>query len=604
MAAYSHSDATQSTVDFVNSQIKELDIPMLHKRVGESIGEDYKKWHYKDPVFIDASTGTGKTTFVYQSLIPYAIHQGWHILLISNRIALSLQQKRAILSLSKQLEPNYYAGINADPDLDQLKDIFYFGSICVCTYQSLYRLINNSECPARTVAWFSRLQYVVFDEIHFLYSDALFNPACGYLLQKLPVVFHNIVRVYMTATSWEIKNDILESERNNSLSASSVSLTAMEQYLYSLPPKQGIKISRTFYYYHREADYAQYHLHFFNDDQACPTLEKKDTITRKKYLRSLVSMMIPAPSSNNKWLIFVDKISSGETLKKMLSDQNISVAYVDAKTKSPARAWTKIAEEECFDQDALIATPVLECGVNINDPAVKNIAILCTDRTSFTQLIGRKRVMDGESVDLWVWDPPAAYFEDHAKKIEHDLRLAYKLEKCRRVNFHGFVDASQEIWKNKEDLQSKILFDIDSEACFAVNPYVYNILQRRYDFLSQFMSADPDLTFRAVVQSWLGIEAEAQISAGQEYSEQLEAVPSDPLRELLGQHTDHEISDVDFKPIRQAIVNEVLRRKVAQIRSDRIATLSPKSLNRFLDDMGYPFHISKNANKWKIEKKV
>ena len=62
-----------STVKYIWEAIKKQDYPMTSPSVVESIGDAYKKWHPKNPVFIDAPTGSGKTTFVYKKLIRHAL---------------------------------------------------------------------------------------------------------------------------------------------------------------------------------------------------------------------------------------------------------------------------------------------------------------------------------------------------------------------------------------------------------------------------------------------------------------------------------------------------------------------------------------------------
>lgn len=85
--------ATKDIDDWISSTLKTVKLKMEHESVSAAIGDQYKKWHYKNPVLIEAPTGSGKTTFVYEVLIREAVKQWNHILLISNRIVLSLQQK-------------------------------------------------------------------------------------------------------------------------------------------------------------------------------------------------------------------------------------------------------------------------------------------------------------------------------------------------------------------------------------------------------------------------------------------------------------------------------------------------------------------------------
>lgn len=67
---------------------------MNGRSVQKAIGDEFQLWSADTPVFIEAPTGTGKTSFVYNSIIPYALSQEKTVLLVSNRIALNEQQQK------------------------------------------------------------------------------------------------------------------------------------------------------------------------------------------------------------------------------------------------------------------------------------------------------------------------------------------------------------------------------------------------------------------------------------------------------------------------------------------------------------------------------
>lgn len=57
---------------------------------------------------------------------------------------------------------------------------------------------------------------------------------------------------------------------------------------------------------------------------------------------------------------------------------------------------------------------------------------------------------------------------------------------------------------------------------------------------------------------------------------------------------------VTWKPIRQAIVDEVSARRIEYIRDDRKDSLAPTTLNRFLQAMDLPFRVKKSKKQWEI----
>ena len=54
-------------------------------------------WRYDTPVLIDAGTGTGKSTFIIECLLPFIMENGGSLLIVDNRRALTLQYKHVIL---------------------------------------------------------------------------------------------------------------------------------------------------------------------------------------------------------------------------------------------------------------------------------------------------------------------------------------------------------------------------------------------------------------------------------------------------------------------------------------------------------------------------
>lgn len=596
------------TVDLIHQSIRVKDILMEHPSVIESIGKQYLNWHPKHPVFIDAPTGSGKTTFVYKELIQTALSQNQNVLLVSNRIALSLQQKESLITLFQEIDPRLVEHIPKDAGSKDAQDFTFVGPVCVTTYQGLFSTINNAPKEVDLPAWLSNLQYAVFDEVHFLYSDALFNSSCGFLLRKIPVVFSHVIRIYMTATSWEVINPILNAEREYRQIRHTLNLSPAENFLSNrfVPNPPSYNPYRYFYYYHRKADYSSYRLHCFDESQYQPNIGPRDYAEeklRKKYLLSLLNLMSPPPSPDNKWLIFVDKKNSGEALYDVLLHNDIPSAYIDSKTKKPLSAWNKLVKENRIDQSVLIATSVLECGVNIIDPAVKNIAILCTDRTSFIQHIGRKRRAPDETIDLWVWIPSKEHFEGLAGKINNDLSLAYDVLQKRaayKKDPAAYATKARELWERKDSISCTALFYIDNDGLFNVNHYVLRILQHRLDFIHQFTHEDGPQRFQNIIEEWLGITGALEEPSTFVSNTNGKAFHS--LLALLEENIEKPLSKDDFKPIRKAILSTAKQINALEkyIPPQRAEHLSAKTLNSIFLRLDLPYIVSKQANMWTI----
>ena len=82
----------------------------------------------------------------------------------------------------------------------------------------------------------------------------------------------------------------------------------------------------------------------------------------------------------------------------------ISSNSLKSKKKSNADrlAFDSVVNFEMFKQRVLISTSVLDNGINIKDPTVKHLVIDSYDKTSFLQMLGRKRNLNDETVNLYI----------------------------------------------------------------------------------------------------------------------------------------------------------------------------------------------------------
>jgi len=129
----SYTGVNNDTIELLSASMQPKPHLMQNQFVDQSLKGEYQTWHYKNPVFIDAPTGTRKTTFVYDYLIPDAIKNNKTILLVSNRIALREQQKKRVISIAKEFS-NSMADFRYELDSEDVANCSFFGPICVITY--------------------------------------------------------------------------------------------------------------------------------------------------------------------------------------------------------------------------------------------------------------------------------------------------------------------------------------------------------------------------------------------------------------------------------------------------------------------------------------
>lgn len=620
------------------------------RNVTEAIGDRFKNWEPETPVLIDAPTGSGKTTFVCKKLIPSlysmslipTLNEYRTLLLVSNRAALVRQQKQkvidavnATLKAREEAFPNSSA-IYMDSLIeanDFIDDVYFFGRVCVCSYQGLFILFNQVPYDNRTKQFFSCLKYVVFDEAHFFYSDATYNSQINRLLYDLPKALSHAIRIYMTATSWSIRNTLLEVEHT-------VLIDRINQ-TPTLNLDNGVakSIARivapdTFYYYKMAGDYSSYNVHFFNkhgdctigDDYSDDEEDNEDgcddyvddydsdddendygddgddddngdddddnggkgddnagkadgSRKQKEGVPALDALLklFPMPTSDDKLLIFVKQKKDGAYLEEKYQEAGVTARFVDrsyrdvyaqyhklkkAIKEEPKRLgyhpkdqrlaeelikmelksgnkitfWDNLILNEKFEESVLISTSVLDCGINLHDPALKTIALYTDEPTSFMQMIGRKRLGQGEQVDLWVYLPTRQNFSTKIQSKELEVSLGKKLALVSRYlhrkytypspgsyglqltfdewnlnpayaqvypdsDFHSIY---RKIWYNATKISDKAIFYIDRFGHIGLNEYALWVTEQQLQYYRRFTDKQNPIIFRNEVYKWLG----------------------------------------------------------------------------------------------------
>lgn len=319
---------------------------------------------YQPPVLISAQTGKGKNYFIMHRLREFAKQRGMSILYVSNRIALDLQQKQELAELThlnRKIFPS---------DVDRLEDIEEFSNITVLTYHKLYHRLLDKNANE----WCKRFRFVVLDECHFFYSDAFFNPFTGDILKRIPQMFPNAVRIYMTATF----DDVFEPIRF---------YEALED-----PEDFHEYFDTESHKYYFPRDYSNYTTFFFSDVQ-----QIKEKVQEKD-------------SNGGKWIIFVTSKAMGLSLCKELNDRKAAkpiAAFIDAQSRvsddyTIQVLWKQLCATGRFPGKVLITTSVLDNGFSIKDPEVANVVLFTNNKTEFLQELGRCRLGSGQRINVFI----------------------------------------------------------------------------------------------------------------------------------------------------------------------------------------------------------
>lgn len=338
--------------------------------VTEGMGKEHTDWKNENPVLISSPTGSGKNYYIEEVLVPFSMETGKDILIVSNRIAVNRQLKRRIAKKSKKekildrLTPE---------GLDSLQVI---GNVRFLSYQQYGEMLDKKSF-FELESMFKGIGIVVFDEAHFFVSDSLFNSRTEYILDYCIRLFCNAIRIYMSATPDEVFPEIVIREKQ--FCSNKYTVNCMASYQYAALTRREIL------YYNFKCNYK-----YIN---SMKYFEYKDEIINA----------IKSDRTPNKWIVFVTSKRMGKEVCNELGD---AAVFVDADSKKSTERdgdiYMELVEKEKFSAKVLIATSVIDNGINIKDESVKNIVIFTYDKTEFIQMLGRKRIEEGENITLYI----------------------------------------------------------------------------------------------------------------------------------------------------------------------------------------------------------
>lgn len=430
--------------------------------ISEYIGEDYQTWKPGDVIIINAQTGMGKTYFVLKTLLPYVAQKEEMLLYLSNRNALRDQVE---LAYDPELKENIcvmnyqkFQGLRLSGNgltdeernvancgyfvMDEahyfLSDSAFNGNIersltrirgqkgkavlifITATPEYLMLSLASSKILDQEVPQFSFYNYIgdccdaCPRKPNYICPrkerrQCTFYPgnnyyACNTRLSDAPIIQRfsspgNLLKYkelpdiqYFAACG--INQDNILSE-----------IKEYFQNIYDRKYKDGFfpRIKKECRYYDMERDYTYIDPVYFLK------------------LGELCNQVINTPNKE-KWLIFVPNRKIGEDIRDNLEQLSkecgtvVDTVLISSQSKNdsfkglPYHTKTWVAYQSVINNSQLpnrvtISTAVLDNGINIQDQALKHIAILEMNQTSFLQMLGRKRVNKriGEQVRVYFW---------------------------------------------------------------------------------------------------------------------------------------------------------------------------------------------------------
>lgn len=333
--------------------------------VTEFIGDDFTKWGNRlSAVFIQTPTQSGKTTFFFDFL-------DWALNGIERKPAqiLLLVSRKALLQKVDEDLRRYVAK-------NYPKVIEIFQHVTITTYQRM------EYCMSKGHGWNGSYDFIFCDEVHYFLCDAGFNP--NTFMSYRWLLNTRGVKVFMSAPLKNMKNRVLKD-------------TGFKKY----DPAQRVHTNREYMEYKIPADYSQYEISYFSDEKVIPN----------------IIGLYP----DEKWGIFLTNKKRGASLNKEIAALGYSTSFVDtefAERHASKTEMENIVTNECFNQQILIATPVLDTDINLFDKALKNVIVMANSPETFIQMLGRKRRLSkDEKIRLFIPRRSVNYFDVLARTM-------------------------------------------------------------------------------------------------------------------------------------------------------------------------------------------
>lgn len=498
--------------------------------ITDKIGEEYKEWRSGNRIYISAPTGSGKTTFILQKLLPYAAENGRKILYLVNRKALKAQIQKEIDSIDGKYISEGYRGVRE--------------VIKITTYQKLEADIKSGIC--RLEGYY----YVVCDESHYFLNDALFNTNTAISFGHITQVRNEqgAIVIYISATIDRFKR-VTErmftqdgSNRGNELSEQMHALAnnfIKSEWVYS-----GI----------RNYDYCV--PHFFSEISELINIIKK---------------------SKEKWLVFYNDIVEGKKLEEQLNKGihgEKEAIFIDAeyyKQKDSTAAVDSLVEQRSMKHRIIVSTATLDNGISIEDEGLRNVAIIADGEIEFVQMLGRKR-RDGKQVHIYLGEHSQGEFQKRYNKLSMlSKRLNEAKDYILRNNHYGL---SEKILMDAEfaEQAKKFLYQVPHKgpsfggyiylySHFVINRFSEAEIEYKKVFYEQQiekLKSDSKAYLKEQL-GWLGFSADTiDNMVSEDIEAQIENL-QDKLSEALEEKLGHELSQEDNKKFKEQIKDELRR---------------------------------------------
>lgn len=422
---------------------------------------EYENFWDRD-MYLQAPTGSGKTTFILEKILPMAMKQNRGILILCNRSNLVEQYGRDLSKIN----------VNKLRDGDfSLHRFMQADMIALRTYHALIRETDLDRI-------IQRIGIIVCDEIHALYSDSQFATGLYVAFQKLACWRKGRFMLHVTATGDRIFPLLHSaSEEKPTILYHTVS---NEGSIHNFPGLHRV-----------EPDYSYLSIRYLHNLDQIPSIVAEDS------------------DPESKWMIFVSSVTEGEKIELGLQKVGIQDCFFlkkeNARSQDGQELNAKMTDEHTFSCRVLISTIVLETGVSIHEDKVRNIVDLQYSKDAFLQVLGRKRMQEGETLNLFIMTRSRKFFASKANFSNCILREACKIQGLRGWGECQEYIAQKLLQQSGVDVISSFVFYKDG---FRVNPIAVEKAKNDHMFYRTVgeQLREDDAAFIKTQLSWLGLE--------------------------------------------------------------------------------------------------
>ena len=471
-------------------------------------------------------------------LFPAAAARELTVLFVSSRVAINLQQKRA---LAKAIGQEELLNNLTAQGLQQQEQI---GNVTIVTYQRLFQLFRDHERAAKLAS----VNLFVFDEVHALLHDATFVPHTDAIRRRVPEVFANASRIYLSATPQSTLLELCKAETAKKL----VHYAFCEKYDYITPV-----------FFHSWTDVAE-------------------EIIRDK--------------TGSKWLIFLSNIRMADAWRNKLK---LDCQILTAQTRSSdPTLWNDLLENECFSSRVLLTTSVIDAGVNFHDKELVNIVSFSLDTEEIIQQVGRKRrTSKQDKVKLYVHEPSRQTVNHRLFRVREMIR---QLEQTGGAASPLFVESL--LLRETLDTYRNLCY-CDQTGNIQVNKLALVRLQQQEQLLQQLCTNgqrhDGDCGFAKIVLRTLHISSAQteQYFLVSERNKAAAAAWDQFIRDLEGRSVPKDEQDALSHEMKKRYMQAFGKRK--SDRSDR--SWNTTVINRVLREKATGIQLRKEKELWIFE---